>query len=168
MKSVLRHYGIKSIPTAMLFDADGNVLETFRASGDAVKEFINTYQADANVQTPPEQSTLADLPAFSTNGNDNNSSSSSETTSTPLAPNLQPSLSAGTVCVTPETPCGLPWEAPAGPRSTLEEEKAAFLKAAGSAYGYNGWLDAHYHDEVGKRLGADRHYLDYTGENVHF
>lgn len=45
----------------------------------------------------------------------------------------------------------------------LAEAKAAFLAEHGSDYGYNGWIDAHWQQEVGVRLPGDQHYLDYTG-----
>ncbi|KAF8061336.1 malate dehydrogenase [Scenedesmus sp. PABB004] len=45
----------------------------------------------------------------------------------------------------------------------LRTEKAAFLRTAAGAYGYDGWLDCNFHREVGSRLGDKlKHYLDYT------
>jgi hypothetical protein len=49
------------------------------------------------------------------------------------------------------------------PCGSLEEARAAFLQQHGAAYGYNGWLDANYHQELGKRLDGQR-YLDWTGK----
>lgn len=45
----------------------------------------------------------------------------------------------------------------------LSKAKAAFLAEHGSSYGYNGWIDAHWQEEVGVRLPDDQHYLDFTG-----
>lgn len=44
--------------------------------------------------------------------------------------------------------------------------KQQFLQQYGSEYGYGGWLDQHYQQEIGSRLGPDKHYLDYTGASV--
>lgn len=41
--------------------------------------------------------------------------------------------------------------------------KQQFMQQYGSGYGYGGWLDKHYQQEIGARLGPNRHYLDYTG-----
>jgi hypothetical protein len=44
--------------------------------------------------------------------------------------------------------------------------KQQFMQQYGSEYGYGGWLDKHYQQEIGSRLGPNRHYLDYTGAVV--
>jgi hypothetical protein len=50
-------------------------------------------------------------------------------------------------------------------KCNLEHAKAAFLASdLGSSYGYQGWLDRHWWQEVGVRFGPGQHYLDYTGE----
>jgi hypothetical protein len=42
--------------------------------------------------------------------------------------------------------------------------KAAFLRTYGRHYGYKGWLDKHWQQEVGYRFGQHmQHYLDFTG-----
>jgi hypothetical protein len=46
---------------------------------------------------------------------------------------------------------------------SLEEAKEAFLQQHGSSYGYKGWMDQKWQEEVGDRLGQGQHYLDYTG-----
>lgn len=46
---------------------------------------------------------------------------------------------------------------------SLTAAKSAFLTEYGSWYGYNGWIDAHWQEEVGVRLPDDQHYLDHTG-----
>jgi hypothetical protein len=174
VKPVLKQYGIKSIPTAILFDPNGNVLETFRASGDAVKDFITAHQADMKTlakveQTPSHQGDPAGMPPLTSSNEQERTRDNPNPSSTSVADTRQPSSSGGSLCVTLEIPCGLPGvaAASAGPESSLAAQKAAFLKSAGGAYGYNGWLDAHYHSEVGKRLGPDRHYMDYTGKKLH-
>jgi selenocysteine lyase/cysteine desulfurase len=45
----------------------------------------------------------------------------------------------------------------------LQAAKQQFLQQYGSGYGYSGWLEQHYQQEVGYRLGPGKHYLDYTG-----
>lgn len=45
----------------------------------------------------------------------------------------------------------------------LHTAKQAFLAAHGSVYGYQGWLERHWGEEVGQRLGPGHHYLDMTG-----
>uniref|UniRef100_A0A383VH74 Aminotransferase class V domain-containing protein n=1 Tax=Tetradesmus obliquus TaxID=3088 RepID=A0A383VH74_TETOB len=52
---------------------------------------------------------------------------------------------------------------PKVPYGTLEEAKAAFLEQHGSSYGYKGWMEQRWQEEVGDRLGQGQHYLDYTG-----
>lgn len=42
--------------------------------------------------------------------------------------------------------------------------KQQFLRQYGAQYGYGGWLDQHYQQEIGYRLGPNKHYLDYTGK----
>ncbi|WIA41880.1 hypothetical protein OEZ86_009204 [Tetradesmus obliquus] len=49
------------------------------------------------------------------------------------------------------------------PCGSLEDAKAAFLEQHGSIYGYKGWMDQRWQEEVGDRLGQGQHYLDYTG-----
>lgn len=46
---------------------------------------------------------------------------------------------------------------------SLQQAKQQFLAQYGSVYGYSGWLEANYQQEVGNRLQG-RHYLDYTGQ----
>lgn len=55
----------------------------------------------------------------------------------------------------PKVPCG-----------TLEEAKAAFLEQHGSSYGYKGWMEQRWQEEIGDRLGQGQHYLDYTGDSL--
>jgi hypothetical protein len=45
----------------------------------------------------------------------------------------------------------------------LQAAKQQFLQQYGSGYGYSGWLEQQYQQEVGYRLGPGKHYLDYTG-----
>jgi hypothetical protein len=47
--------------------------------------------------------------------------------------------------------------------AALQQAKQQFLAQHGAGYGYGGWLDAHYEQEVGARLGKGHHYMDYTG-----
>jgi hypothetical protein len=47
--------------------------------------------------------------------------------------------------------------------AALQQAKQQFLAQYGAGYGYGGWLDAHYEQEVGARLGKGHHYMDYTG-----
>jgi hypothetical protein len=42
------------------------------------------------------------------------------------------------------------------------------MKQYGASYGYQGWLEQHYQREVGDRLGPQRHYLDYTGQQQQY
>eukprot|EP00775_Hariotina_reticulata_P008766 gene8766-8945_t len=49
----------------------------------------------------------------------------------------------------------------------LAAAKAEFLNQYGVLYGYQGWLEQHYQQEVGGRLGPTRHYLDYTGSALY-
>ena len=47
----------------------------------------------------------------------------------------------------------------------MEDAKQHFLLEHGTSYGYNGWLDQNWWQEVGQRLGPDVHYLDMTGKH---
>jgi hypothetical protein len=48
----------------------------------------------------------------------------------------------------------------------LAEAKDAFLQQHGSSYGYKGWMEQKWQQEVGDRLGQGQHYLDYTGQRA--
>jgi hypothetical protein len=48
-----------------------------------------------------------------------------------------------------------------------QEAKAQFLKRWGRAYGYGGRIDELYEKEIGSRLPAGQHYLDYTGSALY-
>jgi thiol-disulfide isomerase/thioredoxin len=172
VRPVLKQFQVTTIPTVVLFNSEGLPLDAFHASAAAVRAAIQQH-ASAPVSPaapaatgagPVQQALLAEAPSTS-------SSASSH-------------KSAGAVCTTPDIPCDLPaggssnssTSAPAASSSNpalaarhnddLEAAKAAFLQAAGPAYGYGGWLDAQYDGEVGSRLGPGQHYLDYTGEMV--
>lgn len=46
--------------------------------------------------------------------------------------------------------------------------KREFLRIYRQQYGYGGWLDKHWHREIGSRFGPGmRHYLDYTGASLY-
>ncbi|GBF95159.1 molybdenum cofactor sulfurase [Raphidocelis subcapitata] len=48
----------------------------------------------------------------------------------------------------------------------LEEAKADFVRAH-PEYGYKGWLDKHWYDEVGLRMPRGGHYIDFTGSGLY-
>lgn len=51
-----------------------------------------------------------------------------------------------------------------GQQNSAAAAKAAFLRQYRHHYGYNGWLDKHWQQEVGYRFGQHlQHYLDFTG-----
>eukprot|EP00882_Tetradesmus_deserticola_P022151 GHRQ01024040.1.p1 GENE.GHRQ01024040.1~~GHRQ01024040.1.p1 ORF type:complete len:146 (+),score=46.13 GHRQ01024040.1:833-1270(+) len=52
----------------------------------------------------------------------------------------------------PQVPCG-----------SEQAAKQLFLQQHGSSYGYQGWMEQHWQEEVGDRLKQGQHYLDYTG-----
>lgn len=49
------------------------------------------------------------------------------------------------------------------PCGALDEARADFLQQYSDSYGYNGWMEQHWQQEVGNRIGQGQHYLDYTG-----
>jgi len=74
------------------------------------------------------------------------------------------STSAGAPATPPATTPNRPAAVNTSPEDeALQAAKQAFLQQYGSEYGYNGWLEQHYQQEIGYRLTADKHYLDYTG-----
>lgn len=48
----------------------------------------------------------------------------------------------------------------------LEQAKADFLQDH-PEYGYKGWLESHWHDEIGVRMPEGSHYLDFTGSGLY-
>lgn len=46
---------------------------------------------------------------------------------------------------------------------SYEDAKQQFLAIHGTEYGYNGWVEQKWWEEVGQRLGRNVHYLDMTG-----
>lgn len=55
----------------------------------------------------------------------------------------------------------------AGDLPPLAVAKRDFLARYGARYGYNGWIDARWADEVGSRLPPGQHYLDFTGSGLY-
>jgi len=49
----------------------------------------------------------------------------------------------------------------------FQHAKQDFLSAHGDTYGYKGWLDQNWWQEVGQRLGPGQHYLDMTGAGLY-
>lgn len=45
--------------------------------------------------------------------------------------------------------------------------KAEFLQRWGTSYGYGGRIDSLYSNEIGRRMPANQHYLDYTGSALY-
>lgn len=102
--------------------------------------------------------------------------SSSSSTYPPLRPFLHCQLMMIALCVmaagtyaTSSIPSPLishsqPLGGSSAAQAQFRDAKADFLKQYGRQYGYNGWIDRNWQQEVGQRLGPQlHHYLDYTG-----
>ncbi|KIZ00907.1 hypothetical protein MNEG_7052 [Monoraphidium neglectum] len=53
-----------------------------------------------------------------------------------------------------------------GSSEECSSEKAEFLRQHPN-YGYHGWIDAHWQEEVGSRMAPGSHYLDFTGSGLY-
>jgi hypothetical protein len=125
----------------------------------------------SNVSNGPDASTVTGSNSSSGGGGSSGSGVTCGTSPEPACGNLPPGIQPADTPAVPSSTAASAANSSSsssGPQAPVDAGLAAakqqFMQQYGSGYGYGGWLEQHYQQEVGERLGPGKHYLDYTGD----